>query len=97
MPFHKTPLELFVNSFVKQKKRDKTGRNFINKAVALIDGKLGYCCDHPSGTLDLVTPNDNILTNTVRMYLTTMTRAGNEQSLTRAKEKLQGFITQCCD
>lgn len=96
MPFHKSPLELFIISFIKQKRRDKTGIKFIRKAISLIDLKLGYCCDNDT-PLDLYTPNDNILTRAVKNYLTTMPLQGNKQSLERVKDKLNNFITLCCE
>lgn len=95
---HRTPLEMFVKAFVKQNRRipDKVGQLHIKKAVALIDGKLGYCCDHPTGTLDLFTPGENLLTRSVRMFLKTMTKAGNEHSLERTKDILEQFRQGIC-
>lgn len=94
----RTPIEMFVNAFVKQNRKfpDKVGKLHLQKAVALIDKKLGYCCDHPEGTLDLVTYKDNLLTNTIKMYLSTMTMAGNEHSLNRTKDKLEQFRLGIC-
>jgi hypothetical protein len=94
--FKKAPVERFVEAFVKQKKRNVVGINYINKAIALIDKKLGFCCDNPGGILELHTPHDNVFTHTIRMYLNTMSREGNIQSLQRTKTKLQQFTTACC-
>lgn len=94
---HKTPIEKFVESFVKQTKNMSVGLKHIQKAEALIDKKLGYCCDHPTGTLDLHTPLDNLFTNTIRMYLLTMTRDGNEHSLQRTKVLLEIFRLGHCN
>ena len=95
----KTPIERFVESFVRQNRRipDKVGKLHIEKAEALIDGKLGYCCDNPEGTLDLKTPGENLLTRSIRMYLNTMTKEGNVQSLERTKTLLTIFREGLCN
>lgn len=94
---HKTPIEKFVEAFVKQTKNVSVGLKHIQKAEALIDEKLGFCCDNPNGTLNLHTPYDNLFTNTIRMYLKTMTKDGNVHSLNRTKTLLEIFRQGICN
>ena len=93
----KSPLEVFIESFVKQKSRFKIPFVYIDKAVTLIDEKIDpTCCDDPDGIVDVHTFRDNILTNTVRMYLNGMPKtAANLKSLERAKNKLLQFKDFC--
>jgi len=94
---YKSPLERFVESFVRQKRKAKTPALYINKAITLIDEKIeSSCCADPDATVTLSTFRDNLLTRAVRGYLVTMTRAGNIKSLQRTKTKLETFRDGCC-
>lgn len=97
--FHKTPLQMFVEAWVKQNRRIPANNvtvKQVQKAETLIEGKLGYCCDQPNGTLDLHTPSESLLTRTVKMFLNTMTKAGNEHSLEVTKDILNEFELGSC-
>lgn len=93
----KSPLELFITSFVKQKNRMKVPLVYIDKAIVLIEQKIeSSCCDIEDAVVDLHTYRDNLLTRTVKMYLNTMTRdSANLKSLARTKIKLQIFKDKC--
>lgn len=93
-----TPIELFVKAFVRQNAKypKKIAAVYIQKAKSLIDQKLGFCCYYPDSSLPLYTPKENLLTQTIRMYLNTMTRAGNEHSLERTKALLEAFRADPC-
>lgn len=91
-----SPLELYVKGFLRTEGIRTIGKQYAQKAIALIDEKLGIpCCDDSTTTIDLVTRFDNNFTNTVKMLLTTMVKTGNKQSLIRAKKYINNFIT-CC-
>lgn len=94
----KSPLEIFVSSFVKQKSRFKVPTVYVDKAITLIQEKIDpTCCD--GGNVDLGTFRDNLLTRSVKMYLNTMHKtASNVKSLERAVVLLQEFkISSCCE
>lgn len=96
MPVTKqSPLELFIKSYLKQGTRRGIQRSYALKAAALIDEKLGYCCEHPTSTISLTTRFDNNFSNTVRMLLNTVPLQGNKQSLLRTKAILDKFLF-CC-
>ena len=93
----KSPLELFVSSFVEQKSRMKFPLIYVEKSLQLIHEKLdSTCCSDPSGTVTYSTFKDNSLTNAVRMYLKNMPRtSANLKSLQRAYDKLNIFYNFC--
>lgn len=94
---YKTPLERFVESFVKQKRNAKIPALYVNKAITLIEQKIeSDCCSDPDAVVNLGTFRDNILTNAVRGYLNNMTREDNLKSLARIKTKLERFRDGCC-
>ena len=95
----KSPLEFFVSSFVKQKSRFKVPAVYIDKAIALIDEKIDPTCCEGSGTVDLHTFRDNLLTRSVKMYLTATPKTGaNIKSLQRTKVLLTEFKqSSCCN
>lgn len=92
-----TALELFVTAYLRQTSRRSIGKKYIQKAVSLIDQKLGIpCCEDPTATINLYTRFDNLFSTTVAMMLEGLPKTGNVQSLTRVKRKLNNFITPPC-
>lgn len=93
----KSPLEVFIASFVKQKDRIKTPPIYVEKALQLINQFYdNTCCSDPSGTVTYATFRDNSLTNAVTMYLKTMPRtSANLKSAQRAYNNLNYFYNLC--
>lgn len=91
-------LDLFISAYLNTKSRSNTQRIFVEKALALVDEKLGVpCCLDPDATIELYTRFDNDLTNGVRMMLAGLPRKGNVQSLNRAHRILYKFLhSPCC-
>jgi len=92
-----SPLELYVESYLRGTSRKLINKKFIQKALALVDEKLGVpCCANPSATINLFTRFDNDLTNTVRMMLVSLPKKGNVQALNRVHKLLTNFLTPPC-
>lgn len=93
----KSPLELFISAFVKQKSRFKVAQVYVDKAITLIDEKLDPTCCTELGPVDMHTFRDNLLTYAVRMFLQGMPNTGaNRKSLERTKIILQEFKQSSC-
>ena len=94
---YKSPLERFVESFVRQKRNSRIPAVYIDKAITLVEQKIeSDCCSDSDAVVDLGTFKDNILTTAVLGYLNTMTREDNLKSLARIKAKLERFRDGCC-
>lgn len=89
--YNKTPLESFVQSYIKQNRSNLfKQKNYINKAIAYISAKIEYgdceTCNEP--IINLHTIKNNMLTNTVYHYILNMGKKNNLQSLLRTKQML---------
>lgn len=92
-----SPLELFVTAYLRQTSRRGINKDYIRKALALVDEKLGVpCCVDPSATIQLYTRFDNDLTNAVRMMLVSLPKKGNVQALNRVHRILYKFLNPPC-
>ena len=83
----KSPVELFIAAFVRQNRKGIVGVRFIQKAIAMINDKL-----NGTETADAVTQANGLFTTNIKLLLQNTSRAGNEESLNRAKALLQAFI-----
>jgi len=94
---HTSPLELYITAYLRGASRKNIGRNFVSKALALVDEKLGVpCCSDPTATINLHTRFDNDFTNTVRMTLVSLPKKGNVQALNRIHKILYNFLNPPC-
>ncbi|GEM_PF-2786222 len=92
----KSPLEVFINSYVRQFARRKVALVYIQKAITLISEKLNPSCCEGTGPVDIHTFRDNTLTRAVKMYINGMPNtAANRASLNRAKTVLEIFVNKC--
>ena len=94
----KSIVELFIDPYIKQRKRSAIGVSFLKKAIQLIDAKLDNpCCpDYDGDELIFATPRENQLTKTLEYLLSSIPKAGNVHSLTRARNKLETYL-YCCN
>lgn len=91
-----TPLELFVDSFLRTHKKSRIGLVHLEDAVILINKKLGLvCCDPEHTPAPLHSRQYSQFTTTVRQLLHNMVKAGNVKSLQRTKAKIQLVIDGC--
>ena len=92
-----SPLELYVIAYLKQGSRKRIGRTFVEKALALVDEKLGIpCCIDPGATINLHTRFNNDFTNTVQMMLASLERKGNVRALNRVHRLLYTYLNPPC-
>lgn len=92
-----TPLELYIDTYLRTTSRKQIGLNYIRKALALVNEKLGIpCCDDPGATINLYTRVDNQFTTTVQSMLALLPKAGNVKSLNRIKRTLDTFLNPPC-
>lgn len=68
-----TGLETWIRGYLKKLSKTFNRRSdakFIEKAIMLINIVFGHpCCDDPENVVNLITPNDNELTHTVKQLL----------------------------
>jgi hypothetical protein len=99
-----TSLEIWIRGYLKQKLSKTFNRRaeakFIEKAIMLINIVFGHpCCDDPENVVNLITPNDNDLTHTVRQLLhrDKIIRREYRLSLFRILDLLNDFLYgECC-
>ena len=92
-----TPLELYVIAYFRQKSRKLIGKIFVEKALALVDEKLGVpCCIDPTSSVNLHTSFENELTTRIRALLNGMPIQGNKQSLNRVHRLLYKYLNPPC-
>ena len=93
---HRTPVELFVNTFLRTHKKGKIGLVHLEDAVLLIQKKLGeICCSNPPVAVSLNSSQHSIFTDTIRQLLHNTIKRGNVQSLERAISHIQLVIDGC--
>jgi len=99
-----TALETWIRAYLKQKLSKTFNRRaeakFIEKAIMLINIVFGHpCCDDPENVVNLITPNDNDLTHTVKQLLQRdkIIRREYRLSLFRILDLLNNFLYgECC-
>lgn len=92
-----TPLELYVIAYLRQNGRKQIGKNFVRKALALVDEKLGVpCCVDPGSSIQFYTRFDNDFTNTVRAMVLSLPKRGNKQALNRVHRILYKYLNPPC-
>jgi hypothetical protein len=88
-------LILEIDTFLKLNKRQITP-NFLQKALALVQLKLGEpCCTDPDAVVTF-TPKNNNFINMIRQTLNTMSKQNDEVTLTLAKQKLELALQNVC-
>jgi hypothetical protein len=99
---HQTPLEQFVIGYLKKITSTSNSQGeykFLEKSIALINKFLGLpCCLTNPSNYNLITPNDNQLTNTIRTTLLNnkVIRRGFLISLKRILDRLEFALYGCC-
>lgn len=102
MSITKSQLEIFVETYLKSLKSHlirKSDRKYIQKAINMITAITtdSPCCSSPTEIINLFTPFDNKLTNTVRVFLTGIDRRKYKQSIERTISLLNNSIlSPCC-
>ena len=101
---NQTALETWIRNYVKQYFSKTFNRRseakFIEKAIMMINIIFGHpCCDDPENVITLITPNDNLLTHTVRQLLQRdkIVRRDYRLSLFRILDLLNNALYgECC-
>lgn len=94
-----TPLEIFVQSYIRSHNRKSLSKKSIQRAIYLINRKLNNpcCTDEDAVVTETFYINDNF-TNTVQQFLNLITIKNNKESLNRTVDLLEKAIgIPCCD
>jgi hypothetical protein len=97
-------IEIWIAAYLKKLSKTFNRRaeaKFIEKAIMRINLVFGHpCCDDPENFVNLITPNENTLTHTVRQLLQRdkLIRRDYRLSLFRILNNLNNVLYgQCCD
>lgn len=102
MSLRKSQLEIFVETYLKSLKSHlvrRSDRKYIQKAINMIIAITAGspCCLVGTSSIDLFTPYDNKLTNTVRVLINELDRRKWKQSIARTIKLLENSIfINCC-
>lgn len=93
-----TPLESYVKDYLKSHHtKYKSNIDMLRKAAVYIEQKIATnCCDPDNPVVNLFTRKDNTFVHTVWTILQGMSRKDHIQSLTRAYNAIQDYITPPC-
>lgn len=94
-------LELFVIAYLKRIRSKavlRRERKYIQKAISMIIAITSDspCCTDPNGSIDLSTPYDNTLTNTIRVLINGVDRRKWKQSIERVLQLLNDQLNDPC-
>lgn len=96
------PIEPLVAAYLRlitSGNRLRSERKFLEKAIAIINRILGHpCCDDALAEVDLITPNENQITTSLKNILLggAIVRRSFRHSLFRLLDLLNKYLYDCC-